>query len=555
MKLIYLNDWGVSLETGIPKPVTPRDWQRKAYAAALRHMAAPHAPNSLVRAIMGSGKSIYLAQLIASIQLDPNEVIIITTPTQKLVRQLYQTIRDRVEGEEFLLSPKVGMFYALKKDFMTPIIVTCLPSAPELADILINKLKKKCALMVVDEAHRESDSIRTAHATLVPLITTGCSATPYKAKEEDALTLFDTLLYDYGPKEAIDDGVVVPWRIINWTESESELDAACFAMTKDAKGPGMFNAVSILDAEEFAESLTVNGFPAAAVHSKLKDSDVDARIGLLRTGKLRGIVHVNMLAEGVDLPWLRWLCMRRPVASRVRFAQEVGRVLRAYTDPITGEKKTEAVMYDPHDLFGMLKLSYEAVLGGDYLDTKEKPEEDPIKEMQKALEQKMFFCVQELVGAKADKRPLNFDPLTSYLREVVNAFDVCGLCERHIAPGSWRSMGISAKQDIAIGNLGWTIEHRCVPKTHQRCLDILRKERKSLSKGMASDLMTVMSSIGQQRKWPNFQTLEQSAADGMKKREAKSKAPDFIRPESMASGKKPLTKKEKHDLNQGKLFQ
>jgi superfamily II DNA or RNA helicase len=557
MKLHKLNNWGYSLDTGVPVSIVPRSWQVPAYDAVLKHISAPNPKPSLVRAIMGSGKSILLAQIIASVELEPNECIVVTTPTQKLVRQLFATIRDRVEGDEFLLTPKVGMYYALKKDFNTPIIVTCLPSAPELAEILTNRLSKKCALMFLDEAHRsENTSIKSAHGCLAPLITCGASATPFLAKEDSSLTLFETLLYDYGPKEAIADKVVVPWRIINWQGGEAELDEACFAMCKDAVGPGMFNAVSIKDAEEFADNLNKNGFPAMAVHSKLLDSEVDARIFLLKTGKLRAIVHVNMLAEGVDLPWLQWLCLRRPVSSRVRFAQEVGRVLRAWFDKLTGQQKTEAVLYDPHDLFGSLKLTYEAVLGGEYLNDKEKPEEDPIKEMQRALEQQMFICTQELVGAKADKRPLNMGPLASYLRELVNAFDVCGLCDRKVTPGSWRSMGISAKQDVAIGNLGWTINHRSVPKTHQRCLDILSKERRSLSKGLASDLMTVMMTIGDKKKWPDFKSLDTSASENLKKRdEAATRVPEFnkgvpLKPQSQQQ----LTAKQKQDKIQGKLF-
>lgn len=975
MKLQKLNNWGYSLDTGVPVPLRCRDWQQKAYERVLSHITgSPNPRPSLVRAIMGSGKSILLAQTVASMDLDDNECIVVTTPTQKLVRQLFSTIRDRVEGDEFLLTPKVGMYYALKKDFNAPIIVTCLPSAPELAEILVNRIHKKCALMMIDECHRsENESIKTAHGCLAPAITFGLSigpdacilvkhpdsiirhhtigefcdsfsiedgkfhymedsyqvrsfdgsrfkwtplsavfrhkladkksfriktqygrclsvtedhsvyvwngssviekngsdlnigdklilersvdldgnaitefdiseackndskmkvsngiikpsqgkgfwcktripvqklaymigffigngwvrgekarptfkdetlfnprmgfcmheekyerflkmidplheyaeftvkirkqglskaieinvsnkylclffdtfcdearkkfipdflfnlsqedtwmviqglmdsdgcirnidrnrsrmvyttsskkltdgllsllsrvgiigsvskrnsddklggiingrqivgsgecytigvsgyetrhrekhsekcgtraenlpfggsivkivsieqdspeyvydlsvkskkwqsfvangllvhntATPFLAKEDAGLTLFQEILYDYGPKEAIADKVVVPWRIINWQGGEAELDAACLEMCKSAVGPGMFNAVSIKDAEEFAEGLTTNGFPSMAVHSKLKDTDVDARIHLLKTGKIRSIVHVNMLAEGVDLPWLRWLCMRRPVSSRVRFAQEVGRVLRAYKDKLTGEEKTEAVIYDPHDLFGSLKLSYEAVLGGEYLNDKEKPEEDPIKEMQRALEQQMFICTQELVGAKADKRPLNMGPLASYLRELVNAFDVCGLCDRTLTPGSWRSQGISAKQDVAIGNLGWTITHRSVPKTHQRCLDILSKERRSLSKGLAADLMTVMMTIGDKKKWPDFKSLDTSANENLKKRdEAATRVPEFnkgvpLKPQSQQQ----LTPKQKQDKIQGKLFQ
>ena len=71
----------------------------------------------------------------------------------------------------------------------------------------------------------------------------------------------------------------------------------------------------------------------------------------------RPAAYVNMLAEGFDCPGIMWICARRKIGSRVRFAQEIGRGLRSY------HGKTECLVFDPHRLFQRLSLSYEACLG------------------------------------------------------------------------------------------------------------------------------------------------------------------------------------------------
>ena len=140
-----------------------------------------------------------------------------------------------------------------------------------------------------------------------------------------------------------------------WQGESVDIDTACLAMIRDVmrSGPGLCNARDIVDAEAYAAILTANGIKAAAVHSRCNRADVTATMDRLKQGELACVVHVNMLAEGVDYPWLMWLCMRRPVQSRVRFCQEVGRVLRAC------DGKTKAILLDPHDLMNRFSLSYE----------------------------------------------------------------------------------------------------------------------------------------------------------------------------------------------------
>ena len=164
------------------------------------------------------------------------------------------------------------------------------------------------------------------------------------------------------------DGVVMMPRVRSWqgpiTPGDSaEIDEVCAKMIEqvlaEAKGPGVVNAKSCAGADSYAAFLAARGLAAASIHSKLDRETQKKRLESLRTGRLDCLVHVNMLSEGVDLPWLEWLCMRRESMSRVRFVQEVGRVVRTFPG------KTRALVLDPLDHFGSLALDYDAMLGGE----------------------------------------------------------------------------------------------------------------------------------------------------------------------------------------------
>lgn len=492
------NGWG---------SVNPRAWQVECLHRLASHYGANSPKRGVVRAVMGSGKSVLLAQFLSGCFAGATETIVVTTSSIKLVEQLSTTIKKRLPPE------MVGCYYTHGKDIHTPIVVTCLPSTGELAAHL-QRQGKRCALWVADEAHRvETKTIHEAHAVLSPGMTLGMTATPFRSDPEQSLSLFDVLLYDYGPSRALKEKVVVPWRLVNWQGGEADLDGACMEMTELAIGPGMYNAVSIADADVFVQKLEAHLIPAAAIHSKLNRSEIASRLEQLRTGALKAIVHVAMLQEGVDLPWLRWLCMRRPVSSRVRFVQEIGRILRAYTDPDTGVIKEEAVLYDPHDLLGQMSLSHEAVLGGDYLE----PEQDEAKEREKRLEQSVFEMMEALVAAKAGKAPLSLLPLAAYLRELVVAFDLCGLIERKIASRQWRTSPSTERQIEAMQHLSWTLGRKAVPQIHQKALGMVMELGQSLDRGMASDAISVLISLGDKKTWPDFKPLDRSASEGIQK--------------------------------------
>jgi superfamily II DNA or RNA helicase len=464
---------------------------------------------------MGGGKSVLLAQFLACCQPETGETIVVTTSSIKLVEQLAETIRQRIDPQPVALQEKVGCYYTWAKNTHSPVVVTCIPSTTEAAHLLQSQ-GRRCALWVADECHKtEARTVHEAHSALMPVLSLGLTATPYRADPDQSLSLFDVLLYDYPPKRALDEGVVVPWRLVNWQGGEADLDAACIEMTELARGPGMYNALSIADADVFVQKLNDQHIAAEAIHSKLSRGEINARLERLRAGQNRAIVHVSMLQEGVDLPWLRWLCMRRPVSSRVRFVQEIGRVLRSAPD------KSEAVLYDPHDLFGQMSLTYEAVLGGEYLEPDD--EEKERKELARVLEQSVFEMMRHLVEAKAGKLPLSMTPLAAYLRELIVAFDLCGLLERKIASRDWRTAISTERQLNAIRNLGWILRKRVVPPIHQKALAKVSELGVALNRGMASDLISIMISLGDKKKWPDFKPVDRAASESLEAEERKAR--------------------------------
>lgn len=394
----------------------PRHWQTLAYPIAVQAIAEGR--RGLIRAATGSGKSILQAELVATLlqQLEQNEIIVVSAPSQDLVKQLAATISKRCPGQ-------VGLYYQHEKTLHLPIIVTCHASMHEsdtfcpechpnkwhvgtkhhegleLAEmrgmfqaLAIAENTKRCAdawghelactnparltrdliaaelsvrFMVSDECHKtQCDQVLGFVQWMQPQDVIGFTATPWRSSEKENLELFEELLFDYGPTDAIRDGVVMMPTVVPYTGDATSVDEACLEMIQanfrvHGPSPGVVSANSIEDADNYSAFLNERGLRSSSIHSKQDKQSQQENIQALHDGDLDCLVHVNMLSEGVDFPWLEWLCMRRHASSRIRFCQEAGRVLRVK------EGKKHAWIFDPNDLFGQLSLDYVAVLGGE----------------------------------------------------------------------------------------------------------------------------------------------------------------------------------------------
>ena len=330
----------------------PRRWQAEALPIALA--AIEERRPGVIVAVMGAGKSVAQAEIVAR-SMERGRVVV-TAPTEALVEQLGETMRQRCGAEN------VGLYYGRTKQPERRVIVACTPSVASLTRRIDG-----CALWVADECHRtEAAGLLEAVPALRAERRIGFSATPYLGNEAKTLSLWEDELYRYGPGPAMRDGVIVPPRFVMWEEgwgvAPDDRDDALLSMMERtgvlALGPGVVNAANIEDAEAFAQRLNDSGIPAGVVHSEL--GPVKARrLYDLEMGRIKVLVHVKMLVEGVDLPWLRWMGLRRPLGSqaRVHFAQEVGRCLRAYAG------KSDGVILDPLGLSESFSLTAESALG------------------------------------------------------------------------------------------------------------------------------------------------------------------------------------------------
>lgn len=465
----------------------PRAWQREALPLALD--AIRHDVRGVVRAVMGAGKSVLIAEICASIGLGDGEHIVVTTPTVALVDQLAATLTAR--------GLDVGKYYTHAKE-IRPVIVACLPSVAQLAADLTGR----CVLWLADEAHRtEADALKVALDTLKPYRRLGVTATPWRGAEAERLTEYDSIIYDYGPGAAVRDGVVVAPKIVPYLGGVrgNDLDEVCAQWIAADPGRGIVNAKNIEDAEAFSALLNARDIPAAVVHSCMPRTTQGARLDALKAGTLRCVVHVALLQEGVDLPWLDYLVMRRRVGSRVRFAQEVGRVLRSYPG------KTEARVYDPHDLWELLRLDYDACLGAAPVKAPADPRD--------ALADELAALLAMLPDDPATPRDLKATVqrrTRAYLRSLALAWELAGTIQRGNVD-AWGIRPVSSKQLKVIAFIGrGMLRKTLIPMQHRRALQAVIEDAKRLTTAEASDLISILDAARQKAPWPATSIFEES---------------------------------------------
>lgn len=446
----------------------------------------------VVQATTGAGKSVVVAHTAQRfLHRHPGERVVVSTPTVQLVEQLGATLRS-VLGDD-----AVGLFYTRKKQHARPVTVVCNPSVAALAAVA-----PRPGLWIGDEIHKTEaskeyfdheggeDADEAAFLALNPVRRVGFTATPFLAGK-GRISTFDRVIYTYSPADALRDGVIVPWRVVPWSKEDLEIDDACVEMIydvlceegahKDGRRcyPGVVDASSIADAEQFVTRLAQNDISAKAIHSRLPAATREALLRDLQGGTYDCLVHVSMLQEGVDLPWLRWLCMRREVGSRVRFIQQVGRPIRAYPG------KTEAIILDPHGLFDRFRITDQAALGFDPPAPPPNPEEIRLGEAASIRDAK----------TPEQKYAAQTAALGRYVRDLYQSLAIEGvpMPPRKIAAGPWRLEGASDGQ--VRGLVRMQAVARRLPHEHARTVARIVSVPDLVSKGIACDAVDMLKAL------------------------------------------------------------
>ena len=71
----------------------------------------------------------------------------------------------------------------------------------------------------------------------------------------------------------------------------------------------------------------------------------------------RVAISVDMLDTGIDVPPIRTLVFAKPVFSKVKFWQMLGRGTRTWTDPVSGQKKADFLVIDHWDNFAYFQVN------------------------------------------------------------------------------------------------------------------------------------------------------------------------------------------------------
>lgn len=491
----------------------PRQWQAHALPVTIESVRSRK--NAIISAVTGSGKSWLLTELIwmslAKLITRDDLCVVVSTPTQDLVKQLSDTIASRIGAK------LTGQFYGRKKQADRKVIVTCNPSVEKLTACLAEQ-GRRVALLICDEVHKtEGEKIREAIALLNPASRIGFTATAFRADESETLSLWDEIAYQYTLGDAWRDGVLVHFTPIPYAgELEgTEHDQWCLDRMREHNGPGVVSSLSIDDCEAYAAWLTSQGFAAEPVHSKRGEPNNASALAKLTAGHIRCVVHVAMLSEGVDIPALRWICLRRPVGSRVRFVQEVGRVLRVIREPDQWGKKDHAYVIDPHNLFDEHGIAHPAALG-------EPPPKPPKNERTRDADE-----LPPLPGLPPDMPPMQRVAVAStWARRLLLVMQADGLAlptAERWAEGGWRQGRSTPKQRAALERMAWA--SRYIPQPHRDSIKWAISARNVLRSGACSDLMDVLRAVAdasdpsrkQRRhwKWPKSVSIPPLEVDSL----------------------------------------
>lgn len=462
---------------------TPRQWQAKALPVALAAIGAGR--RVIVRACTGAGKTWFIAEVV---RMTAKPMTVIVAPTERLVEDMYAVIKQR--------NRNVGRYYGKVKDIARKsIIITCNPSLPNLAARIAPP-----DLLIIDEAHESECD--TFHKVIydkewAPGAILGVTATPYRADDSETLRLFEALIWNYTPAEAIRDGVVVPPVFVHPTLEEQRLEDVNLVMASMIQrhiqmGPGVVDAINIADAQEFVAILLDRGIRADIVHSAQGHGSVNKCIKSIESGKLDVIVHVKMLSRGVDIPCLKWIGCRRPIKSRTLFAQYVGRGIRSFAG------KDKCLVLDPHNLVNVHSLSPEAAIGGG-----EEEEDDAT----------LALKVEDIIGDLSEddmkeENTLNgvpikaIDPCASYVLALRLRMEMEGVIPFDAKMGIVRNDPMSPELMDAVGEKMRVVNtHPDIPHEHRRALWIAYRSLRAQRRGIGMDLNKILKVI-RSKGWP-----------------------------------------------------
>jgi len=211
----------------------------------------------------------------------------------------------------------------------------------------------------------------------------GLTATPNRSDAIGLGCVFETLVYSYGLRQAIDDHWLVPltpWAIetrecldaihlqrgdfnqrelADTVNTPARNDLAVSAWTEYAYDrPTLAFTVDVQHAHDLADRFRAHGIHATPLSGETDKDDRRAMLAAFQHGDLPVITNCMVLTEGTDLPRASCILHCKPTRSATLYEQMTGRGLRLF------DGKQDCVVLDLGDLSKKHSLQTAAVLYG-----------------------------------------------------------------------------------------------------------------------------------------------------------------------------------------------
>ena len=349
-KLLSLGD---SLQHTSKHRREPRQYQSEAIEAVFQAIEAGSG-RGLITLATGLGKTMVASTVIANLLSEhPNSRVLVLAHMSDLVRQLDASSWPQFNRETHTHVWTDGERPAFNQGVIFATWQSVI-SALQNGEIP----EKYFDLVIVDECHHApSQSFSSLLNDLDPDFLLGVTATPWRSDDGSLLDLFGEPLFSMNVVEGMQKGFLsqvdykmltdgIDWEHISYLSKHGhtvkDLNQLLYVPERDL---GMVEEIvstieetqnprtlvfcrSIRHAERIRGYFKRFDIPTAILHSGLGRTERFKALSSFRTGRIKVLISIEMLNEGIDVPEVNIVCFARVTHSRRIFLQQLGRGLR-----------------------------------------------------------------------------------------------------------------------------------------------------------------------------------------------------------------------------------
>lgn len=311
----------------------------------------------------GGGKTYTFAYITEGAAAKGNRVLIIAH-RKELVRQASLSLA-RLGVFHDIIAPRdkrSAIIRAHNDELKRPYVRSHAPVAVASVQTLARRIgwlqEFNPALLIPDEAHHAvAGTWRKIIEALPKSRVLGVTATPTRTDGQGLGDVFETMVLGPSPRWMVEQGYLVPAKVfrpplpqeardamdavgrkgqdLNPEEQAAILDNAQITgnviqhYNSHAPGrPAIVFCASVMHARHVTERFCAAGWRFELVVGEMDEGERDRALQGLATGRIHGVVSVDVISEGTDVPAAEVAILLRGTDSESLYLQQVGRVLR-----------------------------------------------------------------------------------------------------------------------------------------------------------------------------------------------------------------------------------